>query len=575
MKKFFCTSVALGTLAIINSAIAADLPVKAPPPSPPIALWSWTGFYIGGHVGGGAGNARFSDPFGASIFGDNVSTPFFLAGGQVGYNYQSGQWVFGVEGDASAVVSDGTNTCLAFSGFSISSNCHANPDFLATVTGRLGYALGADGHTLVYAKGGAAFVNTQGDVLANNEFFGFFPQFGTHFSTTKTGWTVGVGLEQALAPAWSLKFEYNYINVDGPSVATPPSIFFPPLGVVLANQTSVRNEFHVAKVGVNYHFGADPWAQWGSPAAAALPVKALPPAVRFAGGWEGDGGARVWFSSGKFQWDNSAVPSIPADPRVLESRLTYDGLSGVSEELFGRLDSPWNVFVKGNVGIGGFDRGHVNDEDWGILGLVSYSNTLSDERNGKFDYGTIDIGYDLWRTATAKIGPFVGYNRYTQRSDSFGCIQIANPLLPCLAPGDNRAVATQDTTWDSLRVGAAAETMFLDRWKLTADIAYIPYTSFSGRDNHLLRAVTTFFDQTGTGQGIQLEGILSYFVTPNFSIGAGARYWAMWTTSGSFTCTGCGGAGVVSGPEQAKYNTERWGAFLQAAYRFDVNAAYH
>ncbi len=72
--------------------------------------------------------------------------------------------------------------------------------------------------------------------------------------------------------------------------------------------------------------------------------------------------------------------------------------------------------------------------------------------------------------------------------------------------------------------------MLAERWLLSTDVAYLPWTDFIGRDNHLLRAETTFTEQRGNGGGgVQLEGALSYFVTSNFSIGFGARYWAMWT----------------------------------------------
>jgi hypothetical protein len=62
-------------------------------------------------------------------------------------------------------------------------------------------------------------------------------------------------------------------------------------------------------------------------------------------------------------------------------------------------------------------------------------------------------------------------------------------------------------------------------------------------------------------------------VTHYWTIGIGGRYWAMWTTSGSDTCTGCGGVGVVSNPSPARFNTERYGGFLQSTYKFDLTSA--
>lgn len=91
---------------------------------PPV-VWSWSGGYIGGHIGGGYGRTSFSNPYGPSIYGGVVDTPVFLVGGQIGYNWQKNGWVFGVELDASRAVSDGTNTCLAALGFVVSANCTA------------------------------------------------------------------------------------------------------------------------------------------------------------------------------------------------------------------------------------------------------------------------------------------------------------------------------------------------------------------------------------------------------------------------------------------------------------------
>nr|WP_246732443.1 outer membrane beta-barrel protein [Bradyrhizobium yuanmingense] len=149
-QLLFCgvITAALVTGSAVNSADLKQW-VKVPP-----AVWSWTGGYIGGHVGGGYGRTSFSDPNGQSLYGDVVNTPVFLAGAQIGYNWQSERWVFGVELDASRAVSDGKNTCLAASSSVISANCSAGPNVFATGTGRVGYAFGPHGKTLVYLKGG-------------------------------------------------------------------------------------------------------------------------------------------------------------------------------------------------------------------------------------------------------------------------------------------------------------------------------------------------------------------------------------------------------------------------------------
>ncbi|KRR09775.1 outer membrane beta-barrel protein [Bradyrhizobium valentinum] len=561
-ELLFCgvTTAALVASGAVNSADLKPA-VKAPP-----ALWSWTGGYIGGHVGGGYGRTSFSDPYGPSLYGDVVETPVFLAGGQIGYNWQRERWVFGLELDASGVVADGTNTCLAVSGFVVSANCNASPRVFVTGTGRLGYGFGPQGHTLVYLKGGVAWQHNRGDVANNNEFFGLAPQNATHFDYGGVGGTIGVGVEQALTPAWSVKLEYDYLRFGGPSVATPPTMQLP-LATVPANITSLSSSYHIGKLGLNYHFDADPrtpgWSD--APLYATKPTVSASP-IALADGWSLESGTRLWLSRGRFQWDFGSSDLV--------SRLTYHRLDGISGELFERLDSPWGIFLKGNIGFGRFNNGNMNDEDWGVDPLA-YRNTISGQANGRFTYYTADAGYDFLRGSTYKVGGFMGWSYYGQKSDTIGCVQTASPdFAPCLVPGDRRVVGSQDTDWNALRIGLSAETMLLDRWRVSADVAYLPWTDFQGRDNHLLRNFTTFDDQRGSGgSGVQVEAVLSYFITKNFSVGVGGRYWAMWTPNQrKLLATEANEAGsfpVTEGRFPANYRMERWGTFFQASYKFD------
>src|SRR5580704_8641621 len=333
----------------------------------PRASWSWTGAYAGFHVGGTLGVSKFEDPFGASIFGDNVRTPGFFAGGEVGFNWQpSGSaLVLGAEADFSRMDSDGTNTCLAYSGFYVSSNCHSSPTGLATLAGRLGFAAGRSGHTLLYLKGGAAWVQNNVDINVNNLYFGFVPQPNpTTLTQSQWGGTVGAGIEQAITPAFSLKLEYQYLSFPRASVATGASVFFPPTSFPAGSTTGMTEQFQLVKLGLNYKAGVDAMAQWGA-APVAYPAKA-PPVQAWAPGWQIEGGARYWMSSGRFQWDNAAGVT---PPQVLESRLTYDGLTARPGELYARIDTPIGIFVKGNAGLGKVTDGFMNDEDWGIFGF--------------------------------------------------------------------------------------------------------------------------------------------------------------------------------------------------------------
>ncbi|MDA9444015.1 hypothetical protein XH98_33970 [Bradyrhizobium sp. CCBAU 51745] len=84
------------------------------------------------------------------------------------------------------------------------------------------------------------------------------PQEKTDFDYGRLGGIIGLGVEQALTPAWSFTAEYDYLHFGGPSVATPATVQDPPLAILPANTTSLSRNYHVGKIGLNYHFGATP-----------------------------------------------------------------------------------------------------------------------------------------------------------------------------------------------------------------------------------------------------------------------------------------------------------------------------
>ncbi len=545
-------------------AFAADMPdVRYRPPP---VLWSWTGLYFGGHAGAAFGNSTFADPAGASIYGGTVRGSAALGGGQVGYNWQipNTAVVLGVEADADAIGANGTGTCLASSGFFISANCRVRPDAGGSFTGRAGVATGQSGRTLVYVKGGAAWLDQKIDITANNPYF----TTPTSFDGVQWGWTAGAGVERAITPAWSFRLEYDYAKFGELGMSTPasflqvqppfPNGYLPTSG----GTTNISQSMQTVKVGLNYKLGEDLHAQWQPPASDYhLRGTADAPYVPEA---EVEIGGRVWYSSGRFQKDVNSIPEL--QPGLLVSRLTYDSTAATGE-LFGRVDSPANVFVKGFVGGGKILSGNMHDEDWVIFGdSVPYSNTQSNV-TGTPTYGTFDVGYSVFHGPSSNIGGFLGFNYYHEDKAAYGCTQIANPNSDCVpAIPNSTLVITEDDKWYSLRVGLNGVVTLADRLKLTADVAYLPYVAFRGTDNHLLRTglPSTISTESGTGQGVQLETILSYAVTNAFSVGAGGRYWAMWAPGATNEPFGtqcyCQGLPV---------STERYGAFLQASYKID------
>ncbi|WP_249225430.1 outer membrane beta-barrel protein [Tardiphaga alba] len=525
------------------------------------------GGYVGAHLGGGSGKSSFTDSNGPAVYSGDVKAPTALGGIQLGYNLQLGRnLVLGVEGDISAAGANGTNTCFASSGDFVSANCRVQYDAMSTVTGRVGFATGEAGRTLLYAKGGVAWLKQKVDINTNRT------DFITETSNQKWGWTVGAGIERAVAPAWSVKMEYDYADFGSFGMATPESAVlqqlpFPQYVATAPGNTTVTQNMHAVKVGLNMKFGTDVSARFDDSEPFHLRGTQRDEDPSMLGDVEI--GGRVWYSSGTFQKDLGATTNLAQQTKLI-SRLTYES-PAVSGEVYGRVDGLADFFLKGFIGGGKLLSGKMVDEDWVIENnTVPYSNTISDPVRGSIAYATADIGYAFLRGAGYDIGAFVGYNHYRENKAAYGCAQVASASInaPCAPPiPGSTLVITEDDTWNSVRVGLNGVFMLTDRLKFTADAAYLPYVRFSGVDDHVLRTgvPTTLSPERGEGRGVQLEAILSYYVTPSFNIGAGARYWAMWATDDATT----NAFGNPCPCQTLPARTERFGGFLQAGYSFN------
>jgi outer membrane immunogenic protein len=251
VNKILFGTAAVLALGISLPASAADMAArpytKAPVATPPAQIYNWTGFYIGGHVGGAW---RDNSNNSAGLTGGNDNDGRLLAGVQAGADYQfaGSSWVIGIEGQYSWLIRDDNNNGFVFpAGPAGGFVYYNNQRSLGSVTGRIGYALGP---ALLYAKGGYAFAERRDDL-----FFGGAPFLGTFDRAHRDGYTVGGGLEYMFAPSWSLKGEYMYYNFNRNRFTTP---------VVLAPFGEWRNDVHTVKVGLNYRFS------WGSSGATAF-----------------------------------------------------------------------------------------------------------------------------------------------------------------------------------------------------------------------------------------------------------------------------------------------------------------
>jgi outer membrane immunogenic protein len=240
MKKTLIGAASLAALAAFaGQALAADMPArpytKAPAYTAPAVVYNWTGFYIGGHVGG-------------AFAGDNSlvsSDARFMGGVQAGFDYQfAPNWVLGAEAQYSWLSGGNNNNGVLFPGGTLVTGNAA--DQIGSVTGRLGYTWGP---ALLYAKGGYAW--RDGNTIAAS--VAGVPAAFTTNGNRKDGYTVGGGLEYMFAPNWSAKAEYQYYNFGNTTVTTGPA------DIVGAR---FRNDEHTVKLGVNYRFG------WGGPVAA-------------------------------------------------------------------------------------------------------------------------------------------------------------------------------------------------------------------------------------------------------------------------------------------------------------------
>ena len=429
------------------------------------------------------------------------------------------------------------------------------------MTGRIGYAVD---RALFYAKGGAAWTRGTVDMFVNNNPRGVFTSSS---SFVTPGWTVGAGVEYALASAWSVKLEYDYLSFRDQDVATP-YVSGNPFGT--APTTTISQHVHQFKLGLNYRL-ADGVNWPGSH--AAMPFRAPP--LNSPSGWTMEAGARYVYGWGRFQKDLGAGQRLDgsASPNgVLISRLTYNDMQTNTSEVFGRINGPWNVFIKGFAGVGLTGHGHQNDEDSFVLlngARAPYSNSFSDKVEGHLNYAVADVGYDFMKGSSHKVGAFVGYSFLDQALNRFNCVQIANQINgSCTAPDEpptppNVVRFQEIDKWHALRVGIAGEMMLADRMKLSGEVAYLPFVHFEGQDNHFRNPVVQFPASSNGGQGVQAEALLSYYVTDRLSLGIGGRYWGLWTTNGQFSVSTVPG---VSRFYRAAF--EQAGAFVQTAYLF-------
>jgi len=257
MRKYaFAATMALAALAVSDQAFAADLAVKAPPAPAPAPVYNWTGFYIGGNVGGAwVGNDNVTDTALGLNFGGNNNDGVFIGGGTVGLNYQfnnvaSFNFVLGVEGDFDWAANNNNNSNSVFVGNTGPFQVTNNDRWVTTVAARFGVALD---RWLVYGKAGGGWVGSNNFTVTNTA---TGASFSGGSNNSDGGWLAGGGVEWAFTGNWSAKIEYDYLGLNSRSFTTPFA-----LGRIPAGDTFSTNNLNVqmVKFGINYRFGWGPY----------------------------------------------------------------------------------------------------------------------------------------------------------------------------------------------------------------------------------------------------------------------------------------------------------------------------
>jgi outer membrane immunogenic protein len=243
-------ALAISILAISAvGASAADMapaPVYTKAPPPVVAIYDWSGFYIGGNGGGGWAHKcwdRNTGLGGVFLAAEGCNDPSGgVAGGQVGYRWQRDHWVFGVEAQGDWANLKGSNTSAIGVLAGVPYLNQTKIDAIGLFTGQVGYAWN---NVLFYAKGGVA--------LTDNKYNGVFTGFAfDQASQTRWGGAVGAGIEFGFAPNWSVAAEYDHLFMGSSGVTFAAA---PLLGIGFTRTDSIKQNVDMGTVRVNYTFG--------------------------------------------------------------------------------------------------------------------------------------------------------------------------------------------------------------------------------------------------------------------------------------------------------------------------------
>ena len=246
MKKFLLATVGLAALGMAAPASAADLAARPYTKAPPMvaAIYDWSGFYVGANGGWGSSRNCWNDATDAAgvLFGSEGchDATGGVAGGQIGYRWQSAGWVFGVEAQGDWADLRGSNISLAVPAPGAINR--SKIDAFGLFTGQIGYAWNS---ALLYVKGGAAVTDSRYDI--RNAVTNVLT--ASSGDQTRWGGTIGAGVEYGFAPNWSAGVEYDHIFTQDKNVT------FTAPGGAFAGTDRIRQDVDLVTARVNYRWG--------------------------------------------------------------------------------------------------------------------------------------------------------------------------------------------------------------------------------------------------------------------------------------------------------------------------------
>jgi opacity protein-like surface antigen len=545
----------LGATLIVaaSPAVGADLAnpgmtIGAPAPQ------RWDGVYFGVNVGGFMSPSTDSSlvwfPEGLITTGIpnsvSMSQSGVMGGAQIGFNKQWGGFVLGAEADYDFTGGAEATKSASGNNFGTGVTVTGTQQLQSLGTMRLKVGFAPIDDLLIYATGGLAFGTTN---MSTNVQFDTGVDYAGNSGSFAVGYALGGGVEYAFDANWSVGAQFLYYDLGRSSAVGTANVIVPPPFASPDADASAEFKGYVLRLTLNYEF---------SDIVMPASYGHLPDSSEFAVAV----GVRGGFSNGGSRWNLYGFSGAEV------SRLTYRNTDAGVAEIYAGIEDRTGLYGRAYAGVGRMSNGTLQDEDF-PPGITPYSSTNSSQQYGSLSYGTIDVGYFAYQAASYKFGGFAGWNFLHEELNAFGCTQTAtNPdVCPAGAVAANNLGISDNDSWNAPRLGVVGEAS-AGGFTFRAEAAWLPIIYFSGDNSHFLRIPQDFsgpIPESGIGHnGYELEADIDYWVSPNLTVGVGARYWSL-NAKGNAEFQDVAANAVEQG---STFETERFEAYAQTAYHF-------